>query len=455
LAAIVLLFFTISISIPSVLANSTPTIASTSVWSHTYGSTSHDDYHTAKVVQATKDGGYIVGGGVRIILSPHHSHSEAWILKLDAQGHEKWRTIIGITASTGEPHDTFLTDLKQTKDNGYAIVGWYQAPGTGDNCCQVYIGKIDASGKVSWLHDIGTGRPESFDLTSDGGFIVAGNSPTSQAWLNRLNSKGTSVWKRTYTDSRPIASSAKSVQATSDGGFIVAGELYGQTIDLWIFKTDKNGMIKWEKTYQGPKYGSNAFAVQEKTKAQKQSGYIVLALRHDSASPGQIPNNTIWLLSLDKNGNVQWQKTIGEHILPGTLVQLKNGGYVIVTTEPALNGGIIKVSSQGSILWHHDYARNAGANVFRYFTAVSEAQDFGLVIAGAANISGYNDAWIIKTTSSGNCCKQLATSMSTPITVSKTTVATAHATTGQSHPTSTTKISYTVGHGLFTVRVQC
>ena len=48
---------------------------------------------------------------------------------------------------------------------------------------------------------------------------------------------------------------ARSMQKTSDGGFIVAG--YTQTsnddasADIWVLKLDANGNIMWQKSYGG------------------------------------------------------------------------------------------------------------------------------------------------------------------------------------------------------------
>lgn len=76
-------------------------------------------------------------------------------------------------------------------------------------------------------------------------------------WLLKLESNGNVIWEKTYGD---IGSdSAYSVQKTQDGGFIVAGETAsfgtGNT-DYWVIKLDENGIITWQKTFGGAGYDS-------------------------------------------------------------------------------------------------------------------------------------------------------------------------------------------------------
>ena len=47
---------------------------------------------------------------------------------------------------------------------------------------------------------------------------------------------------------------ANSIQQTSDGGYIVAGETMSFGAggsDAWVLKLDGNGNVQWQKTYGG------------------------------------------------------------------------------------------------------------------------------------------------------------------------------------------------------------
>ena len=65
--------------------------------------------------------------------------------------------------------------------------------------------------------------------TKDGGYIVAGGSDSSSAWIIKTDANGNEEWKRT------LEGEAHSVAQTNDGGYIVA------VGGGWLIKTDANG----------------------------------------------------------------------------------------------------------------------------------------------------------------------------------------------------------------------
>ena len=69
----------------------------------------------------------------------------------------------------------------------------------------------------------------------------------------KLDANGNVTWQKTYGGSSGD-DCAHSIQQTSDGGFIVAGATssYGAgSFDYWVLKLDANGNIIWQKTYGG------------------------------------------------------------------------------------------------------------------------------------------------------------------------------------------------------------
>ncbi len=95
-----------------------------------------------------------------------------------------------------------------------------------------WVIKLDASGNVQWQKTYG-GRnldeAKSIQQTSDGGYIVAGETWSfgaggRDAWVIKLDAKGNVQWRKTYGGK--YEDRAKSIQQTSDGGYIVAGETW-------------------------------------------------------------------------------------------------------------------------------------------------------------------------------------------------------------------------------------
>jgi len=92
-----------------------------------------------------------------------------------------------------------------------------------------------------------TDSPKSIQQTSDGGYIVAGNTMSytygSQDYcLYKLNSNGNKVWFNHYGGAN--TDSGQSIQQTTDGGYILAGYTNSYTygdFDSGIYKLDSNG----------------------------------------------------------------------------------------------------------------------------------------------------------------------------------------------------------------------
>src|SRR2546421_559710 len=106
------------------------------------------------------------------------------------------------------------------------------------------------------------------------------------------------TWAKTYGGSDFDFDQARSVQQTSDGGYIVAwaaASCGADNSDAWLLKLDSDGNVEWEKTYGGSG-GDGASSVQQTT----DGGYIVGGIENSFGS-SSIGN---WLLKLDSDGNV-------------------------------------------------------------------------------------------------------------------------------------------------------
>jgi len=132
---------------------------------------------------------------------------------------------------------------------------------------------------AQWARTYGGGGNDeawSIQQTSDGGYIVAGltesfGAGSSDIWILKLSSTGTIEWQRTYGGSS--YDTAHSIQQTSDGGYIVAGDTqtFGAgSADYWIIKLFPNGDIEWQRTYGGGSYDT-AHSIQQTI----DGGYIV------------------------------------------------------------------------------------------------------------------------------------------------------------------------------------
>jgi len=206
-------------------------------------------------------------------------------------------------------------------------------------------------------------------------------------------------WSNTYGG--PYYDYGNSVQQTKDGGFIVTGytESYGAGQgDLFLIKTDSNGIEKWNKTYGGSDTDEGWYVIET-----SDGGYIITGYT-ESYGAGQ---KDLWIIKTDKKGDKEWDKTFGgvDDDWGWSVKQISDGGYIISgwtcsLGPPGENVYLIRTDSEGTSLWTNTFM--GGSNEHGYF--VEQTTDGGFIISGETFEygAGNSDVWIIKTDSNGN-----------------------------------------------------
>jgi hypothetical protein len=223
--------------IVAVLVCASPALAQTSWW-RTYGGT-NSDYGCS--VQPTADGGYIVAGSTA---SFGAGNGDVYLIKTDASGDTLW------TRTYGGTSDDYGWSVQLTSDGGYIIAGYSSSFGAGDY--DVYLIRTSPSGDSLWTRTYGgtsLDKGYSVQQTSDGGYIVVGYTKSYgagdvDAYLVKTDSSGDALWTRTYGGTN--SDNGHSVQQTSDGGYIIAGQTrsFGAgSLDVYLIKTDANGNV--------------------------------------------------------------------------------------------------------------------------------------------------------------------------------------------------------------------
>ena len=331
------------------------------------------DRDVLNAVQQTADGGYILAGGSRSNdgdVTGHHgtnTYTDYWVVKLDSTGGIQWQKSLG-----GSDKDEAWS-IQQTIDLGYIVAGWSWS-GDGDvignhaGAGDYWVVKLDSTGIIQWQKALGGMYGDaawSVKQTADRGYIISGESNSidgnvtgnhgfEDLWVVKLDSAGGIQWKKCFGGSQSEA--GKTIQQTSDGGYIIAAwtqstdgdvtGLHGFDFDYWIVKIDSAGGIQWQKSLGGS--GSDgAWCVQQTF----DGGYVVggFSSSNDGDVTGHHGTTTLgdyWIVKLDANGNIQWQKSLG-----GTtddesyfLQQTVDGGFILV-------GGA--QSNDGDVTGHH------------------------------------------------------------------------------------------------------
>ncbi|WP_297523534.1 protein kinase, partial [Thermococcus sp.] len=268
-------------------------------WQKTYGGSGWDEVNA---VALAPNGDIIVAGYTR---SFGAGGRDAWVLRLDSEGNVKWQKTYG-GKYWDEAHAVALAP------NGDIIVaGYTESFGAGWN--DVWVLRLDSEGNVKWQKTYGGSKWDEANavaLASNGDVIVAGYTGSFGAggdvWVLRLDGEGNVKWQKTYGGSK--WDEANAVAIADNGDIIVAGHYNGyynehtRISNAWVLRLDSEGNVKWQKTYGG-EYGDEANAV-----AIAPNGDVIVAGYTDSFGAG---GDDVWVLRLDANGNVKWQKTYG------------------------------------------------------------------------------------------------------------------------------------------------
>jgi hypothetical protein len=297
------------------------------LWDRTFGGRGPD---WGWSVQQTRDGGFILVGSTE---SFGAGEGDVWLIKTDASGNIEWdRTFGGSNRDKGY-------SVQQTRDGGFILVGTTASFGAGG--ADVWLIKTDADGNKLWEKTFGgSGWDEgsSVQQTSDGGFILVGDTRSFGAgwgdvWLIKTDAKGNKQWDRTFGGSN--VDSGWSVQQTSDGGFIIVGNTasFGARWgDVWLIKTDAKGNKQWDRTFGGS--GSDFGSSVQQT---SDGGFILVG---DTRSFGAGWSD-VWLIKTDAKGNKQWDRTFGGSSWDWgySVQQTSDGGFIVVGATTSFGAG--------------------------------------------------------------------------------------------------------------------
>lgn len=299
-----------------------------------------DEPIIGQVISQTTDGGYIIIGGTATI---HGQYNNSLLIKTDIEGNELWSKIFG-----GSQRDLFLSG-QQTNDSGYILAGDTRSFGS-KNDSQIWLLKTDESGTEQWNTTYGNGSGNSIQQTTDSGYIIVGTAPGnktfSDIFLLKTDFYGKTQWKKTYGGSNWDL--GHSVQQTSDGGYIIFGISYrdiadGHAVSLLI-KTDSQGNEVWNKTFRkGENDDIQGYCVRQ----TNDDGYILTGTQASFSIPGWY---NLWLLRTDTNGNILWERTFDSGDKYGdrgkVVQQIDDGGYIMVgdSAEDAI--WLIKLSAE-------------------------------------------------------------------------------------------------------------
>ena len=354
------------------------------LWTRTFGGS---DWDEGRSVQQTTDGGYIIAGYTQ----SYGTGGDVYLIKTDANGNEQWSQTYG-----GSDYDRG-NSVQQTSDGGYIIAGWTESYGAGSY--DVYLIKTDANGNESWSRTFGGSYDDygySIQKTYDGGYIIAGYTESYGAggydvYLIKTDANGNEQWSRTFGGSS--WDYGRSVHQTSDGGYIIAGNTwsYISDDDVYLIKTNGNGNEEWSRIFGGNDL-DGGYSVQQTT----DGGYIIAGFTFS-----YIPWAVVYLIKTDTVGNEQWYQTFGGIYMDigKSVQQTTDGGYIIAGITHSYGAGsadvyLIKTDENGNETWSQTFGGSSNDRGY----SVQQTSDGGYIIAGYTYSygAGSADVYLIK-----------------------------------------------------------
>ena len=351
-------------------------------WCQTYDLNYYDE---AYAVVQTADDGYAITG----YSGPFAGDGNVFLMKTDSAGTMEWNTTLGEIESIG---DTMI----QTSDGGYAIVGQKDA--------EACIIKTYENGTLQWINTYGGSTGYGIIQTSDNGYAVAGscysNGYMTHGYLVKIAANGAMQWNKTI-GANSTEQYCYSISSTSDGGYILAGNSYPDTsyiTAVYLAKTSADGTLEWNKTYVGEdsQYG---YSVVEATSG----GYVVGGYAYTYNEENQVD---YLLLKTAADGTLEWNNTYNnaQYDRARIMVAAIDGGYAMVgysmnEDDTYYKTFVVKTLSNGTLDWSQTY----GGSSRQYAYSAVTTTDGGYAITGyiRPSVSYSTNVYLIKTAADG------------------------------------------------------
>ncbi len=346
-------------------------------WAHLYGGTevdrmtSVDLTPTNDIVCVGHSNSNIGGDKTSDVIGAN----DYWIIKTNDKGDLLWDKTFG-GSEDDRPYSVKVMPSGEIFVLGFSnspISGNKTAPNHGGN--DFWLIKLDPNGNKLWDKTYGGAGDErlyygALALTNDGNLIIGGSSDSGVSamkskpnyggmdfWVIKIDPNGQILWENSFGGLEE--EQAQDIIPTHDGGFLVGGGTRSDAsgsknsdfqglIDFWLVRLDADGNLMWEKSYGGS--GLEVIT----GLAENVAGNILIGGLSDSPIEGtktapNIGDYDYWLMFLDQNGNEIWQETYGGTGKDALTVLLKtaDGGYFVGGDSGSGTGGYKTTSNYG------------------------------------------------------------------------------------------------------------
>jgi len=324
------------------------------------------------------DGNYLIGGQFF-----YGANLDIFVAKIDDNFNPIW------VKSYGSDSDDTMTALRHTEDGNYILCGNTFSFSVSGNA---FVAKFDSANNCLWQKMYG-GCCDSFQLTFDGGYILAGRTENFAAWVVKLDAEGNIEWEKSYNNVKTYTT-FHSIRQTSDKGYLAVGEIDTDSpngVDALVMKLDSSGNIVWQKRIGGK--GCDLFFSAVET---ARGDYLLAGATNSNSNPYR----KIWLVKLASQGKVLWQKIYDSYAGDGISLEKTSDNCFIIGGQKGGNNLAFKVNSQGEIIWQKKF--QVGKGEYASTSSILQEEDGSLIFGGSFSPEGtFDRSLIFKVSASG------------------------------------------------------
>ncbi len=354
-------------------------------WQFSFGGEKTDE---GWAVLQTEDHGFVVAGFGESF--GNDNDQDIFILRTDVDGRIVWKAFFD------EGYQEQPRAILSLPDGNFLIVGTISKEiGSNED---IYLLKINRKGEKLWSRQFGSPnieRVNSAAVRPDGTIAVVGfvrkDNEDEDMFVATFDPVGSIRWLKTFGTAKP--DEATSLVLLTQGNLVVGGNSRnekGFDNDIVLFRLDSTGTVVWEKRI------SNPYREEVRDMLLTKAGNIAIA--------GTINDNSDAYVALfDVQGNLQWEKTIGEagkEEEANGIAELSSGNLVItglkVTNMVNVDVFVAQLDPKGAVLWQKNIGDNSATEEGR---DIQPTADGGFIITGynAQVLTSFNDLILIKT----------------------------------------------------------
>jgi hypothetical protein len=227
-------------------------------------------------------------------------------------------------------------------------------------------------------------------------------------------------WEMLYGLQNCTEAGRNGVHRVSEGGYVAVGETFSvaagcATSDAYVVRTNNHGALAWQHAYNIGRNDSATDIEEVKNAAGAFDGFIVTGVtNHGNAGDNCAVSRDIFLLRIDRCGNVVWVRTYGPattdeiawdvHVATnGNGVTTFTGDFLVAgstTSATGRNGYLMRTNSAGTVIWGRLYIGPDDADdYFHALDQLSIGANAGQIVAAGGTTSyptNTLDAWLVR-----------------------------------------------------------